>query len=30
MNWHKTTLEISTHSKGLHDIIEAVRAFSLE
>jgi secondary thiamine-phosphate synthase enzyme len=26
MNWHKTTLEISTRGKGLHDITEAVRA----
>lgn len=26
MNWHKTTLEIPTHSKGLHDITAAVRA----
>lgn len=26
MNWCKTTLEISTHGKGLHDITEAVRA----
>jgi secondary thiamine-phosphate synthase enzyme len=26
MNWHKTTLEISTHGKGPHDITEAVRA----
>lgn len=26
MNWHKTTLEISTHHKGLHDITEMVRA----
>jgi secondary thiamine-phosphate synthase enzyme len=26
MNWHKTTLEISTHGKGLHDITETVRA----
>jgi secondary thiamine-phosphate synthase enzyme len=26
MNWHKTTLEISTRSKGLHDITETVRA----
>jgi secondary thiamine-phosphate synthase enzyme len=25
MNWHKTTLEISTHGKGLHDITETVR-----
>ena len=26
MNWHKKTLEISTHGKGLQDITEAVRA----
>ena len=26
MDWHKTTLEISTRGKGLHDITEAVRA----
>jgi len=26
MNWHKTTLEISTLGKGLHDITETVRA----
>lgn len=26
MNWHKTTLEISTRGKGLHDITETVRA----
>lgn len=26
MNWHKITLEISTHGKGLHDITETVRA----
>jgi secondary thiamine-phosphate synthase enzyme len=26
MNWHKTTLEISTHRKGLHDVTELVRA----
>ena len=26
MNWHKTTLEISTRGKGLHDITEKVRA----
>ena len=26
MNWYKTTLEISTHGKGLHDITETVRA----
>lgn len=25
MNWHKTTLEISTHGKGLHDITGTVR-----
>ena len=25
MYWHKTTLEISTHGKGLHDITESVR-----
>jgi len=25
MDWHKTTLEISTHVKGLHDITEMVR-----
>ena len=25
MNWHKTTLEISTRGKGLHDISETVR-----
>ena len=25
MNWHKTTLEISTRGKGLHDFTEAVR-----
>jgi secondary thiamine-phosphate synthase enzyme len=25
MNWHKTTLEISTHGKGLHDITDIVR-----
>lgn len=25
MNWHKTTLEISTHGKGLHDITELIR-----
>jgi secondary thiamine-phosphate synthase enzyme len=26
MNWHKTTLEISTRRKGLYDITETVRA----
>lgn len=26
MNWHKTTLEINTRRKGLHDITEIVRA----
>ena len=26
MNWHKTTLEISTRGKGLHDITGTVRA----
>ena len=26
VNWFKTTLQISTHGKGLHDITEAVRA----
>jgi len=26
MNWHKTTLDISTQGKGLHDITENVRA----
>ena len=26
MHWHKTTLEIATRAKGLHDITEAVRA----
>ena len=26
MNWYKTTLEISTRGKGLHDITESVRA----
>ncbi|HSL30966.1 MAG TPA: secondary thiamine-phosphate synthase enzyme YjbQ [Anaerolineales bacterium] len=26
MNWHKTTLEISTRGKGLYDITERVRA----
>jgi len=25
MNWHKTTLEVSTHGKGLYDITEKVR-----
>lgn len=25
MNWYKTTLEISTRGKGLHDITETVR-----
>lgn len=25
MNWQKTTLEVSTHGKGLHDITESVR-----
>ena len=25
MNWHKTTLEISTRGKGLHDFTEMVR-----
>src|SRR5215212_2452855 len=25
MNWHKTTLEVSTKGKGLHDITEKVR-----
>lgn len=25
MNWFKTTLEVSTRGKGLHDITEAVR-----
>lgn len=25
MNWHKTTLEISTHGKGLHDITKIIR-----
>ena len=25
MNWHKTTLEISTHGKGLHDITSSLR-----
>jgi thiamine phosphate synthase YjbQ (UPF0047 family) len=26
MEWYKTTLEISTRGKGLHDITETVRA----
>ena len=26
MNWYKTTLEIPTRGKGLHDITETVRA----
>jgi secondary thiamine-phosphate synthase enzyme len=26
MNWHKTTLEFSTHGKGLYDVTEAVRS----
>ena len=26
MNWHKKTLEIATHGKGLHDITDQVRA----
>ena len=26
MNWHKTTLEVSTPGKGLHDVTEAVRS----
>ena len=26
MNWHKTTLEVPTRGKGLHDITETVRA----
>jgi secondary thiamine-phosphate synthase enzyme len=26
MNWYKSTLEITTHGKGPHDITEAVRA----
>ena len=26
MDWHKTTLEISTHGKGLYDFTEIVRA----
>lgn len=26
MNWFKTTLEVPTHGKGLHDITESVRA----
>ena len=25
MNWHKTTLEISTHGKGLHDVTSSLR-----
>ena len=25
MNWYKTTLEVSTHGKGLYDITETVR-----
>ena len=25
MNWHKTTLEITTHGKGLYDFTETVR-----
>jgi len=25
MNWHKTTLEISTHGKGLYDFTETIR-----
>ena len=25
MNWHKTTFEISTHGKGLHDITSSLR-----
>ena len=25
MNWHKTSLEISTHGKALHDITDTVR-----
>lgn len=25
MNWYKTTLEISTHGKGLHDVTDLVR-----
>lgn len=25
MNWHKTTLEISTSGKGLHDITSSIR-----
>ncbi len=26
MNWHKITLEISTHGKGLYDFTEIIRA----
>jgi secondary thiamine-phosphate synthase enzyme len=26
MSWHKTTLQISTRGKGLHDITETIRA----
>lgn len=26
MNWHKATIGISTHGKGLHDITESIRA----
>jgi len=26
MNWHKTTLEVSTHGKSLYDITDRVRA----
>jgi secondary thiamine-phosphate synthase enzyme len=26
MNWHKTSLEIATRGKGLHDITAAIRA----
>jgi secondary thiamine-phosphate synthase enzyme len=26
MNWHRTTLEISTHGKGLHDVTDIVRS----
>jgi secondary thiamine-phosphate synthase enzyme len=26
MNWHKTTLEILTYGKGLHDVTEIVRS----
>jgi len=25
MNWHKTTLEISTHGTGLHDVTSSLR-----